>query len=153
MNIAANNKDTSTSDDSGFWLLCTDEGKISVSSREAVRAGFTSGVKSASDVIAEDQIPELEDVLRIVSKGGDVSVLMSASPATGYSIAHLSSGVLFSAAVVEIRLYKNKSEYLADFQRDETAGSAGYSVIWDTARILRVPRKKTLFLIFSEAVS
>ncbi|MBE6708826.1 MAG: hypothetical protein E7578_06250 [Ruminococcaceae bacterium] len=118
MDICTDQIDRSFTDGDGFWLVCSLNGSVNICSSMAAKYGIVLGVDDGCRVIHEDHLPDFEDALRMIGIGGTVSVLLDANEDTKYTVAHVRNGVLFSEPVVEIRLYKNKNEYLADPNRN-----------------------------------
>lgn len=126
------NLERSISEDDGFWFVCNSDGYVNMCSSTAVKYGITGGSGDFCRVIHEECIADLEDVLRIVKVGGEVSVLLDACEETGYTVAHVKNSMLFSEPVAEIRLYKNKNEYLDDPQRNNSVIGRVFGRIDDT---------------------
>lgn len=96
-----------------FWFICTGDGRVSICSKAASDFGIIVGKSSGTNVIDFPDKADFEDIIRLGQRGAGASALLEAVPETGYSLAHVRNIRLFSTAVTEVCLYRNKSEYLA----------------------------------------
>lgn len=101
------------SDENAFWVICDAGGIVCLCSDGAAKSGVSVGVTYGKDLVYVEDRADFEDALRKCVKGGDVSVLLNADAETGYGLVHIKRITLFSSFAAEVRLYKDRNEYLA----------------------------------------
>lgn len=95
------------------WMICNANGIVSLCSESMSEAGVIPGVTHVRDYVTAIDMPVFEDVLRRGSSGGDVCYELEAADGSGFEIVQVKSTRMFSSFGLEIRLYKNREEYLA----------------------------------------
>ena len=96
-----------------FWVICNESGVVSYCSNIAADHDIVSGKTHISQFVSKRDMPLVEDALRRIFAGADVSVTAEALPEIGCSIILVRSARFFSSFAAYLHFYTNREEYLA----------------------------------------
>lgn len=96
-----------------FWVICKDDGVVSLCSTSATAEGVAAGVTSVLTLVDPKDHGVLLDGIRVCCEGGEVLLTVAASAESGYEVAEIKSMRLYSALCAELTFHKTKEEYLA----------------------------------------
>lgn len=96
-----------------FWVVCKDDGIVSLCSTSAAAEGVVAGSTSVMELVDPKDHGVLLDGIRICCEGGEVLLTVSASAESGYDTVQIKGARFYSALCAELAFYKTKEEYLA----------------------------------------